>query len=171
LKPENILLDSNGHIALTDFGLCKYNLSNNDTTNTFCGTAEYLAPEILTGNGYNKAVDWWSLGTLLYEMLAGLPPFYSEDVNTMYKKILQGTLVFPQHFSTSVIDLLSGLLQRDPRRRLGSGPEDAYAIMRHPFFFGIDWQKLSQKQITPPFKPKVVSCIHLLTRNLPPLTF
>ncbi len=89
LKPENILLDYTGHIALCDFGLCKLNMGDQETTNTFCGTPEYLSPELLLGQGYTKAVDWWTLGVLLYEMLTGLPPFYSEDVNEMYRKILQ----------------------------------------------------------------------------------
>lgn len=97
LKPENILLDYQGHIALCDFGLCKLNMSNDDKTNTFCGTPEYLAPELLLNQGYTRSVDWWTLGTLLYEMLTGLPPFYDSDVPTMYKKILQNPLRFP-HF-------------------------------------------------------------------------
>ncbi|KND04928.1 AGC/AKT protein kinase [Spizellomyces punctatus DAOM BR117] len=157
LKPENILLDSTGHIALTDFGLCKENLSFNDTTNTFCGTAEYLAPEVLTGQGYGKAVDWWSLGILFYEMTTGLPPFYSENTNLMYKKILHNQLLFPPGFSEKAQSLVRGLLERDPRKRLGGGPEDAAEIRRHPFFSNIEWDKLLKKQVTPPFKPKVES--------------
>lgn len=157
LKPENILLDSNGHIALTDFGLCKENMAYNETTNTFCGTAEYLAPEVLTGQGYGKAVDWWSLGILFYEMTTGLPPFYSENTNLMYKKILHNQLVFPQGFSPLAQSLCHGLLCRDPRRRLGAGPEDAEEIKRHPFFGDVDWNKLLKRQVKPPFKPKVES--------------
>jgi len=157
LKPENILLDSNGHVALTDFGLCKENVSFNDTTNTFCGTAEYLAPEVLTGRGYNKAVDWWSLGILFYEMTTGLPPFYSENTNIMYKKILHNKLVFPPNYSELGQSLVRGLLERDPKRRLGGGPLDAVEIQRHPFFADIDWEKLKRKQYKPPFKPKVES--------------
>lgn len=126
LKPENILLDSNGHIALTDFGLCKENVRENDLTNTFCGTAEYLAPEVLTGQGYNRAVDWWSLGILFYgsslltfhktndshsplEMCTGLPPFYSENTNLMYRKILHSELVFPTNFSPLAQSLCRGV--------------------------------------------------------------
>ncbi|KAJ3267786.1 hypothetical protein HK104_005619 [Borealophlyctis nickersoniae] len=157
LKPENILLDSSGHIALTDFGLCKENVTFNDTTNTFCGTAEYLAPEVLTGQGYGKAVDWWSLGILFYEMTTGLPPFYSENTNLMYKKILHNQLMFPPGFSDKAQFLVRGLLERDPKRRLGGGPEDAAAIKRQPFFGDVDWQKLNKKEVTPPFKPKVES--------------
>ena len=88
-------MDYQGHIALCDFGLCKLNMSNDDKTNTFCGTPEYLAPELLLNQGYTRSVDWWTLWTLLYEMLTGLPPFYDDDVPTMYKKILQNTLRFP----------------------------------------------------------------------------
>ncbi|KAI9138445.1 kinase-like domain-containing protein [Paraphysoderma sedebokerense] len=157
LKPENILLDSTGHIALTDFGLCKENLSFDQTTNTFCGTAEYLAPEVLTGTGYNKSVDWWSLGILLYEMTAGLPPFYSENVNVMYQKILHAEIQFPPVFSEHAKSLIIGLLTRDPSRRLGAPPHDAAAIKSHPFFANIQWDKLARKQIKPPFKPFVES--------------
>ncbi|KAJ3156833.1 hypothetical protein HDU86_003599 [Geranomyces michiganensis] len=157
LKPENILLDSTGHIALTDFGLCKENVSFNDTTNTFCGTAEYLAPEVLTGQGYGKAVDWWSLGILFFEMTTGLPPFYSENTNLMYKQILHNQLLFPPGFSECAQLLVRGLLERDPRARLGGGAEDAAEVRRQPFFQNVEWDKLLKKQVTPPFKPKVES--------------
>ncbi|KAJ3108066.1 hypothetical protein HDU97_002301 [Phlyctochytrium planicorne] len=167
LKPENILLDSNGHISLTDFGLCKENLSFDDTTNTFCGTAEYLAPEVLTGQGYGKAVDWWSLGILFYEMTTGLPPFYSENVNLMYKKILHNELLFPPGFSEKAQDLVRGLLERDPKKRLGAGPEDAEDIKRHRYFSDVDWEKLLKKQVKPPFKPKVES--EMDTSNFDPV--
>jgi len=99
LKPENILLDYTGHIALCDFGLCKLNMKDSDMTNTFCGTPEYLAPEILSGQGYNKTIDWWTLGVLLYEMLAGLPPFYDESTDKMYQKILHNPLIFGDEIS------------------------------------------------------------------------
>ncbi|KAH9932686.1 AGC/Akt protein kinase [Epithele typhae] len=129
LKPENILLDYTGHIALYEH---------------FCGTPEYLAPEILCGQGYNKTIDWWTLGVLLYEMLSGLPPFYDENTDTMYQKILHDPLI------------LTGLLTRDPTQRLGvNGAEE---IKSHPFFANhIDFQKLVQKKIQPPFKPSVSS--------------
>lgn len=131
LKPENILLDYTGHIALCDFGLCKLNMTRNETTNTFCGTPEYLAPELLIGNGYTKVVDWWTLGVLLYEMIVGLPPFYSENTNEMYRKILNDPLRFPADDGSEGPpvtpvgkDLLSRLLERDPLRRLGAdGPQ------------------------------------------------
>ncbi|KAI8928294.1 kinase-like domain-containing protein [Entophlyctis helioformis] len=157
LKPENILLDSNGHIALTDFGLCKENVAYDEVTNTFCGTPEYLAPEVLTGVGYGKAVDWWSLGILFYEMTTGLPPFYSENTNLMYKKILHNQLVFPPGFSPLAQSLCQGLLNRDPKQRLGGGPEDSEAIKQHPYFADVDWSRLSKRRVKPPFKPTVVS--------------
>ncbi|KAI9443364.1 AGC/Akt protein kinase [Lactarius indigo] len=155
LKPENILLDYTGHIALCDFGLCKLNMKDNDMTNTFCGTPEYLAPEILNGAGYNRTIDWWTLGVLLYEMLVGLPPFYDEITDKMYEKILRDPLVFPDEVAASARSILTGLLTRDPAQRLGvNGAEE---IKRHPFFEKIDWQRLAQKKIQPPFKPSVRS--------------
>lgn len=152
LKPENILIDYQGHIALCDFGLCKLNMSNDDKTNTFCGTPEYLAPELLLNQGYTRSVDWWTLGTLLYEMLTGLPPFYDDDVPTMYKKILQNTLKFPPFLEgTDAQDLLIKLLQKDPVNRLS----EAQPIKEHAFFKNIDWKKLLDKGYQPPFKPTV----------------
>lgn len=109
LKPENILLDYNGHINLCDFGLCKLNMSESDTTNTFCGTPEYLAPELLLGQGYTKTVDWWTLGVLLYEMLTGLPPFYDENTNEMYRKILQDEIRFPEDVTPQARSILTGV--------------------------------------------------------------
>ncbi|CAO3692518.1 unnamed protein product [Rhizopus stolonifer] len=155
LKPENILIDYNGHIALCDFGLCKLNMSENERTNTFCGTPEYLAPELLLGQGYSKTVDWWTLGVLLYEMMTGLPPFYDENTNEMYRKILQDELRFPDDVSSDARGLLRGLLTRDPDERLGNkGSEE---IKNHPFFASIDWRKLNQKKLQPPYKPSVES--------------
>ncbi|RCK63403.1 Serine/threonine-protein kinase YPK2/YKR2 [Candida viswanathii] len=163
VKPENILLDYQGHIALCDFGLCKLNMSNDDKTNTFCGTPEYLAPELLLNQGYTRSVDWWTLGTLLYEMLTGLPPFYDDDVPTMYKKILQNTLRFPTFLEgTDAQDLLIKLLQKDPSLRL----DEAAEIKSHPFFKDIDWNKLLNKSYLPPFKPNVENLLD--TSNFDP---
>ncbi|KAI9486279.1 MAG: kinase-like domain-containing protein [Benjaminiella poitrasii] len=155
LKPENILLDYNGHIALCDFGLCKLNMTDSERTNTFCGTPEYLAPELLLGQGYTKTVDWWTLGVLLYEMLTSLPPFYDENTDEMYRKILQEPLRFPEDMSESAQDLLSGLLTRDPNLRLGHCGTDA--IKNHAFFKSMDWVKLMRKEVQPPFRPTVES--------------
>lgn len=157
LKPENILLDSTGHIVLTDFGLCKENVMPGETTSTFCGTPEYLAPEVLKKQEYGRCVDWWCLGAVTYEMLTGLPPFYSSDVDVMYDRILNARLVFPEFVSFNARDLLTRLLDRDPRTRLGSSSRDAEDVEAAPFFSGIDWSLLNAKGYTPPFNPNVSS--------------
>ncbi|KAF9511053.1 hypothetical protein BS47DRAFT_1347211 [Hydnum rufescens UP504] len=153
LKPENILLDYAGHIALCDFGLCKLDMTEDSTTNTFCGTPEYIAPELLEGKGYNKSVDWWTLGVLLYEMLNGLPPFYDTDTNKMYGRILHDPVHYPEDMSANAREIIAALLQKDPSRRLGlSGAEE---IRKCSFFTKIDWNKLLVKKIQPPWKPSV----------------
>eukprot|EP00485_Elphidium_margaritaceum_P016584 CAMPEP_0202730154 /NCGR_PEP_ID=MMETSP1385-20130828/186496_1 /ASSEMBLY_ACC=CAM_ASM_000861 /TAXON_ID=933848 /ORGANISM="Elphidium margaritaceum" /LENGTH=416 /DNA_ID=CAMNT_0049396427 /DNA_START=540 /DNA_END=1791 /DNA_ORIENTATION=- len=157
LKPENILLDSDGHIKVTDFGLSKECIKNDSVTHTFCGTPEYLAPEVLQQQGHGKAVDWWSFGTLLYEMLTGLPPFYSENLSVMYEKILHSAMPMPKYLSKEARSIFLGLLDRDPKRRLGSSRKDASEIKEHAFFEAIDWCKLLAKEVEPPYKPKVVS--------------
>jgi serum/glucocorticoid-regulated kinase 2 len=176
LKPENILLDYSGHIALCDFGLCKLDMKDEDRTNTFCGTPEYLAPELLLGQGYTKTVDWWTLGVLLYEMLTGLPPFYDENTNEMYRKILSEPLHFPgpEIVPPAAKDLLTKLLERKPEKRMGVN--GASEIKAHPFFHSIDWRKLLQRKYEPTFKPNVV-CIPMSlllgfanTRRLTPWT-
>ena len=154
LKPENLLLTGDGHICMTDFGISKEGLESDDArTATFCGTPEYLAPEVLEGNGYGKAVDWWSFGTLMYEMLTGLPPFYSQDVQQMYSKIMNAKLVIPDNISPEARDLVSKFLIRDPAERL----TDPAKIKAHPFFASIDWEKLINKEVTPPFNPNINS--------------
>ena len=158
LKPENILLDKDGHVRLTDFGLAKQNIDTNDSkTYTFCGTPEYLAPEVVTSEGHGRGVDWWSLGTLIYEMMNGLPPFYDPNMTEMYKKIIHSPLNFPSFFSASAKDLLSKLLERNPEKRLGSGETDVEEIKAHPFFESIDWDQLYKREVETPFKPQVGS--------------
>ncbi|KAI4843753.1 kinase-like protein [Aureobasidium sp. EXF-8845] len=156
LKPENILLDANGHIALCDFGLSKANLSKGDTTNTFCGTTEYLAPEVLLDEqGYTKMVDFWSLGVLVFEMCCGWSPFYAEDTQQMYKNIAFGKVRFPRDaLSTEGRNFVKGLLNRNPNHRLGA-KADADELMAHAFFADIDWDALGRKALVPPFKPKL----------------
>ncbi|PLB36574.1 serine/threonine protein kinase SCH9 [Aspergillus candidus] len=158
LKPENILLDANGHIALCDFGLSKANLTQNDTTNTFCGTTEYLAPEVLLDEqGYTKMVDFWSLGVLVFEMCCGWSPFYAEDTQQMYKNIAFGKVRFPRDaLSTEGRNFVKGLLNRNPKHRLGA-KGDAKELMAHPFFDDVDWDVLCRKEVIPPFKPKLKS--------------
>ena len=154
LKPENLLLDMQGHVCLTDFGLVKEGLPFGQMTYTFCGSPEYLAPEILQAKGYGRAVDWWALGTFLYEMLEGLPPFYDDDISVMNCKILTQPLYFhPDHFSKEAKDILRGLLERDPSKRLGSSREGAEELKRHPFFRDIDWDMLYHRKVEPEFKP------------------
>eukprot|EP01065_Artemidia_motanka_P007939 TRINITY_DN13973_c0_g1_i1.p1 TRINITY_DN13973_c0_g1~~TRINITY_DN13973_c0_g1_i1.p1 ORF type:complete len:439 (+),score=125.15 TRINITY_DN13973_c0_g1_i1:170-1486(+) len=153
LKPENVLLSADGHIVLTDFGLSK--MLKEGRTKTFCGTPEYLAPEILLHKGHGKPVDWWSFGTLLYEMIVGIPPFYSTDVREMYDMILHSDLFIPEFVTPHTTDLLIKLLARDPRHRLGSGSDGPLEVMRHLFFMSIDWDRLLRREVPPPFKPDV----------------
>lgn len=155
LKPENILLDAKGHIILTDFGLCKENVKEGETTATFCGTPEYLAPEVLRKQDYGRAVDWWCLGVVTYEMLYSLPPFYSRDVAEMYDNILHKPLKLRPHITQNARNLLEGLLQKDKDMRLGSDKGDAEEIKAHAFFHSIDWDRLYRKEIPPPYNPNV----------------
>uniref|UniRef100_A0A674EAY0 Serum/glucocorticoid regulated kinase 2a n=1 Tax=Salmo trutta TaxID=8032 RepID=A0A674EAY0_SALTR len=154
LKPENILLDSQGHVVLTDFGLCKEGVEPETTTSTFCGTPEYLAPEVLRKEPYDRTVDWWCLGAVLYEMIYSLPPFYSRDVSEMYDGILHKPLPLPPGKSGAVCSLLQGLLQKDQHRRLGA-IADFLQIKNHVFFSPINWDDLYHKRITPPYNPNV----------------
>ncbi len=150
LKLENILLDTAGHIKLTDFGLCKENLNVGDTTAMFCGTPDYLSPEVLNKQVVNFSVDWWCLGMVIYEMMYGLPPFYS---GKMYDDILHEPLQLPTHISFSARKLLEGLLQKNKEVRLGSGAGKVEDIKTHPFFRSINWDDLFEKRLEPPFNP------------------
>ena len=153
LKPENILLDENGHIKLTDFGLSKIvNDINKDRTFTICGTPEYVAPEVLTGKGYNKSVDWWSLGIVLYEMLCGYSPFREAreriDIEIYFKPIHHDNLI-----SDIAFDLINKLIEPNCEKRLGYGIMDSIEIKNHVFFKDINWKKVERKEIEPEYKP------------------
>ena len=157
LKPENILLDDQGFIALTDFGLSHDNFDSKDGMQTFCGTPEYIAPELIRRVSYGKAVDYWSLGVLIFEMLAGYTPFYHANRKRNFQNIVKLPLRFPSEFSEDARSLLRGLICRNPAKRLGSGPCGAQEIMDHPFFADVDWGKLYKRDVPVPFRP-VVKC-------------
>uniref|UniRef100_A0A8C6PAC0 non-specific serine/threonine protein kinase n=1 Tax=Nothobranchius furzeri TaxID=105023 RepID=A0A8C6PAC0_NOTFU len=157
LKLENLMLDKDGHIKITDFGLCKEGITDTATMKTFCGTPEYLAPEVLEDNDYGRAVDWWGLGVVTYEMMCGRLPFYNQDHEKLFELILMEEIKFPRTLSADAKSLLSGLLIKDPNKRLGGGPDDAKEIMRHSFFGSVDWQDVYDKKLVPPFQPQVSS--------------
>ncbi|KAJ2081731.1 Serine/threonine-protein kinase Sgk2 [Coemansia sp. RSA 988] len=199
LKPENCLLDADGHVKIVDFGLAKevgpvvwrtegsalYSVEEGGKTGTFCGTPEYLAPEVLLRQRYGKEVDWYCLGAVLYEMLTGLPPFYDQDNNTMYRRILHEPLHFPASLPPPLRasgtyndsctsgtagansigrlaqDFITRILERDPEKRLGHGVFGTENIKRHVFFHGIDWKKIYRQEYAPPFVPKVSSIFDL----------
>ena len=155
LKPENILLDAKGHIKLTDFGLSKILETESDKAFTICGTPQYLAPEILQKKGYNKAVDWWSLGCVMYEMLTGKIPFAIKRGVKLNMKIYEQGVKYPDHLYKNAKDLIKKLLVIDPNERLGSGPDGSENIKKHPFFKGINWNDAYQRKGKPPFIPKL----------------
>ncbi|GCC30381.1 hypothetical protein chiPu_0008830, partial [Chiloscyllium punctatum] len=157
LKLENLMLDNDGHIKITDFGLCKEGIKDGATMRTFCGTPEYLAPEVLEDNDYGRAVDWWGLGVVMYEMMCGRLPFYNQDHEKLFELILMEEIKFPRTLSPEAKSLLSGLLKKDPKQRLGGGYDDAKEVMQDKFFAGIKWQDVYQKKLIPPFKPQVTS--------------
>jgi serine/threonine protein kinase len=151
LKPENIVLNAQGHAILTDFGLSKIQIPDNVQTYTFCGTPEYLAPEILKGQGHGKPVDFWSFGILLYTLLVGHAPFYSDNVQVMYQLIMHsGVVKYPPYIPEDARSFINGLLDRDQETRFG--PEQ---IRKHPFFAVYDWDKMERGEITPPFIPQI----------------
>ncbi len=153
LKPENILLDAKGHIKLTDFGLSKMLNSSKDKAFTVCGTLQYLAPEMFTNQGYDKNVDWWALGCLIYEMLTGKLPFPIKRGMSLNNEIYKSKIQYPRFLDQDARDLISKLLEVDPKKRLGSGKGGVEKIKKHPFFEEINWKDFWDKKIIPPFKP------------------
>ncbi|CAG9310851.1 unnamed protein product [Blepharisma stoltei] len=155
LKPENILIDRLGHIKLSDFGFAK--AISDGKTYTMCGTPEYLAPEIILGKGHGREVDWWALGVLLYEMLAGYPPYYDDSPFNIYQKILLGRLIFPPHFDDVICSLISGLLEPSIQKRIGYKQNAASELKNHAWFSNIDFSSLLAKECASPWVPELMS--------------
>uniref|UniRef100_A0A8D3DUM5 Protein kinase C n=1 Tax=Scophthalmus maximus TaxID=52904 RepID=A0A8D3DUM5_SCOMX len=151
LKLDNVMLDHEGHIKIADFGMCKENVFGENRATTFCGTPDYIAPEILLGQKYSFSVDWWSFGVLLYEMLIGQSPFHGDDEDELFESIRMDTPHYPRWINKEAKDLLERLFERDPSRRLGIVGN----VRLHPFFKAFNWQALENREVEPPFKPKV----------------
>lgn len=157
LKLDNILLDAEGHCKLADFGMCKEGIFEGVTTTTFCGTPDYIAPEILQELEYGASVDWWALGVLMYEMMAGQPPFEADNEEDLFESILHDDVLYPVWLSKDAVNILKGFMIKNPSKRLGCVAANGYenAIRAHPFFHEIDWAALEQRKIRSPFKPKI----------------
>uniref|UniRef100_A0A2I3GTX2 Serine/threonine-protein kinase N2 n=1 Tax=Nomascus leucogenys TaxID=61853 RepID=A0A2I3GTX2_NOMLE len=155
LKLENLLLDTEGFVKIADFGLCKEGMGYRDRTSTFCGTPLYLAPEVITEISYTRAVDWWGLGVLIYQMLVGDYPFRGGDEEKLFDSIVNDEVRYPRFLSTEAISIMRRLLRRNPKRRLGASKKDAEDVKKHPFFRLIDWSALMDKKVKPPFIPTI----------------
>ena len=155
LKPENVLIDKTGHIKLTDFGLSKILSKEKEKTYTICGTPQYLAPEVLTCEGYDDSVDWWSLGCILYKMLTGIDPFHFSKDESLSPEMYEVDIIIPDYVTKTAKDLIKKLMVTNPKKRLGWGPGGAEKIKSHPFFKNVDWEKALNKELIPPFIPKL----------------
>ncbi|KAH7031150.1 AGC/PKC protein kinase [Microdochium trichocladiopsis] len=155
LKLDNILLTLDGHIKIGDYGLCKEDMWFGSTTSTFCGTPEFMAPEILLDKKYGRAVDWWAFGVLIYQMLLQQSPFRGEDEDEIYDAILADEPLYPIHMPRDSVSILQKLLTREPDQRLGSGPTDAQEVMSQPFFRNVNWEDIFHKRVAPPFMPTI----------------
>uniref|UniRef100_A0A3Q2IB27 Serine/threonine-protein kinase N1 n=1 Tax=Equus caballus TaxID=9796 RepID=A0A3Q2IB27_HORSE len=153
LKLDNLLLDTEGYVKIADFGLCKEGMGYGDRTSTFCGTPEFLAPEVLTDTSYTRAVDWWGLGVLLYEMLVGESPFPGDDEEEVFDSIVNDEVRYPRFLSAEAIGIMRRLLRRNPERRLGSSERDAEDVRKQPFFRTLGWDALLARRLPPPFVP------------------
>uniref|UniRef100_A0A1I7V6I0 Protein kinase C n=1 Tax=Loa loa TaxID=7209 RepID=A0A1I7V6I0_LOALO len=157
LKLDNLLLDREGYVKLADFGLCKEGMGPADRTSTFCGTPEFLAPEVLTENSYTRAIDWWGLGVLIFEMLVGEPPFSGEDEEEIFDSIVNDDVRYPRFLSIESISIMRRLMRKNPEKRLGAGQNDAIDVKQQRFFKHVnwDWDKLLNKEIKPKFVPQI----------------
>ncbi|XP_058823230.1 protein kinase C-like isoform X4 [Topomyia yanbarensis] len=156
LKLDNILLDAEGHCKLADFGMCKEGITGDNLTSTFCGTPDYIAPEILQELDYGPSVDWWALGVLMYEMMAGAPPFEADNEDDLFEAILRDDVLYPVWLSREAVSILKGFMTKNAAKRLGC-TDGENQIRAHPFFKDMDWEALEQRKVRPPFRPRVRS--------------
>jgi len=157
LKLDNLLLDTEGYVKIADFGLCKEGIGFGDRTGTFCGTPEFLAPEVLTETSYTRAVDWWGLGVLIFEMLVGESPFPGDDEEEVFDSIVNDDVRYPRFLSLEAIAIMRRLLRKNPERRLGSSERDAEDVKKQAFFRHTCWGDLLARKVKPPFTPTVKS--------------
>lgn len=159
MKPENVLIDLQGYIRITDFGLSKMQVKTDHDAISMCGTPEYLAPEILNKKGYGKSVDWWTLGCIIIEMFTGYPPFHAPNRNLLFDKIKNGLTKIPKNASPELADLLNKLLERDPKKRLGFSSiiilDGAKEVMEHKWFKNLNWEGILKKSVKSPFMPQI----------------